>query len=230
MMKLCSVTGCLKKHRARSLCATHYNGKYLAHRHAGNVTVECAGCGRLCEKRPDPRRPRRYCSLTCRTDSQYRELRAARPGTALVHVGSVWPRCELPARHPARADRRKPRVFVSGPCAWCGEQFTIDQAAARYCSRRCLKKANKLADHFVVSPVVRLSIYERDGWTCQLCFDPVDSDLPPSDEWAASLDHIVCQSWTTEPDHSPANLRLAHRWCNAVRGDEKYYTAADLAA
>ncbi len=27
------------------------------------------------------------------------------------------------------------------------------------------------------------------------------------------------------PDHSPENLRLAHRWCNAVRGDETYYSA-----
>lgn len=31
----------------------------------------------------------------------------------------------------------------------------------------------------------------------------------------------------SEPDHSPANLRLAHRWCNSVRGDESIH-AADI--
>lgn len=67
---------------------------------------------------------------------------------------------------------------------------------------------------------VRLMVYERDAWTCQLCTDPVDRDLPATDTWSATLDHIVCRSWTNEPDHSADNLRLAHRWCNAVRGDE----------
>lgn len=47
----------------------------------------------------------------------------------------------------------------------------------------------------------------------------VDPGLHWQDDWAASLDHIVPQSATDAPDHSPANLRLAHRWCNLVRGD-----------
>jgi 5-methylcytosine-specific restriction endonuclease McrA len=79
---------------------------------------------------------------------------------------------------------------------------------------------------------VRLAIYRRDEWTCQLCTEPVDPKLMDSDplnDWAPSLDHIDCQSWGVR-DHSPENLRLAHRWCNSVRGDETYYTAADLVA
>jgi len=74
-----------------------------------------------------------------------------------------------------------------------------------------------------VPPKVRRAIYERDGWMCQLCDDPVDPDLGQSDLWGPTLDHIVCQSWGEEPDHSPGNLRLAHRWCNSVRGDERFY-------
>ena len=81
-----------------------------------------------------------------------------------------------------------------------------------------------------VSASVRAAIYERDGWVCQLCSDAVDPDLEPHDIWAATLDHIVCRSWTEEPDDSPENLRLAHRWCNSVRGDETYYPGEVLAA
>jgi hypothetical protein len=50
----------------------------------------------------------------------------------------------------------------------------------------------------------------------------------PLDDWAPSLDHIEPQSWALIPDHSPANLRLAHRWCNSVRGDLSHYTDDDL--
>ena len=74
----------------------------------------------------------------------------------------------------------------------------------------------------------RQSLYQRDGWTCQLCTGPVDPELPPLDNWAASLDHIIPRS--RGGDHSDENLRLAHRWCNSVRGDDTYYTAADLVA
>jgi 5-methylcytosine-specific restriction endonuclease McrA len=74
----------------------------------------------------------------------------------------------------------------------------------------------------VVPPQVRLAIYERDGWVCQLCHEPVDPDLDQSDVWGATLDHIECQSWALIPDHRPTNLRLAHRWCNSARGDERY--------
>lgn len=77
----------------------------------------------------------------------------------------------------------------------------------------------------------RLAIYERDGWVCQLCMEPTDRDLmstDPRNDWAPSLDHIEPQSHALIPDHSPANLRLAHRWCNSVRGDLTYYSEADL--
>lgn len=66
---------------------------------------------------------------------------------------------------------------------------------------------------------VRLEIYERDAWTCQLCHEPVDPDLHPNDRMAATLDHVECQSWALVPDHSVDNLRLAHRACNSRRNN-----------
>lgn len=154
-----------------------------------------------------------------------------------VHVGPLNTILRyLPARHPARVQQPKRRIFCSGPCAWCGDHFTIvDQLQARYCSKQCLARAAqakaraKIDSRFRPSPAERRRIYERDNWICQLCGDPVDRGLHPSDPWAATLDHIICQSWSDEPDHSPGNLRLAHRWCNSVRGDERFYTADVLA-
>ncbi len=231
-MKICEVDGCPRPHRARGLCSTHYNQRHIAARHPAKVHVACARCGRSCMKAPDPRRPRQYCSLTCRTADQHTQARARK---TLVHVGPAWPRTDIPARHPARrpavSERRWWVSIVSGPCGWCGLEFTAPttRLTPRFCSKRCAKNAEKSLTRFVVPLGVRLAIYERDGWICQLCDGPVARDLGPSDLWGATLDHIECQSWGT-PDHSPENLRLAHRWCNSVRGDERFYTADMLAA
>lgn len=128
---------------------------------------------------------------------------------------------------------RKPRVwfghivdggkFTSGPCGECGDAFTA-RGDVRYCGDRCSKRASwrrryERREKFVVADHVRLGIYERDGWTCQLCFRAVDADLDYTHGLSATLDHVVPQSHQLVPDHSPSNLRLAHRLCNSLRGD-----------
>ena len=119
--------------------------------------------------------------------------------------------------------------WVQGNCRHCGENFARKGVASPYCSKKCGHR-DRPSGAVPISRRERLAIYERDGWICQLCFEPVDRTLHYLDDWAASLDHIVPRSHMLIPDHSPQNLRLAHRWCNSVRGDETYYTAADLAA
>ena len=66
----------------------------------------------------------------------------------------------------------------------------------------------------------RLAVYERDGWICQLCGGPVNQALHFNDRMAATLDHIEPQSMALIPDHSPENLRLAHRACNSRRNNK----------
>lgn len=182
------------------------------------------------------------CSLPC-VRAKGRKIRdhavLHRPGRHLpVAHPNPDPVTHLPAKHPAIAGvpRRTEwwKLIVSGPCAWCGGPFTGVAASWEtrpiYCSKRCSGNASRARrGRFVIPRRVRLGICERDGWICQLCGDPVTPDLPPTDIWSATLDHVVCQSWAAgEPDHSPENLRLAHLWCNSVRGDERKYTDADF--
>lgn len=68
---------------------------------------------------------------------------------------------------------------------------------------------------FVDAPT-RRSIYERDGWVCQLCDGAISPDATEHAD-RASLDHIVPQS--RGGSHDPSNLRMAHVGCNARRGD-----------
>lgn len=58
-------------------------------------------------------------------------------------------------------------------------------------------------------------IAQRDGWICQICFQPVDSSLKYPDRMSKSLDHIVLLSHGG--DHTYSNVRLTHLVCNLER-------------
>lgn len=65
--------------------------------------------------------------------------------------------------------------------------------------------------------VNRFAVYERDGWVCQLCGEPVDPDLKGPDPMCASIDHVVPLSHGG--DHSMENTQLAHLGCNSAKGN-----------
>ena len=71
-------------------------------------------------------------------------------------------------------------------------------------------------DRFRPSAVLRLSVYERDGWTCQLCSEPVDVGADPLSDWYPSLDHVVPRSRGGSDEFE--NLQCAHRICNSKKG------------
>lgn len=145
-------------------------------------------------------------------------------------------------------------LAVDPVCVMCGVSFPPgvrrslwDVGAVRVCSRDCRaafllrirrsrpKRPSVRADgtsrpSFGISVSARLAIYVRDGWVCQLCWAPVDRAVHWPDPASPSLDHIECQSWVLVPDHSPANLRLAHLGCNVARGNESRRMAAVAAS
>lgn len=60
------------------------------------------------------------------------------------------------------------------------------------------------------APIDREAIFERDGWLCGICGEPVERA-------DATLDHIVPVSLGGADE--PENVRLAHSLCNSRRGD-----------
>lgn len=218
MARLCDVNGCDKPHRARGLCSGHWKATH------GKRTKYPRTCEVCASDYLSDGPSGQFCSDACK-GSAYRRSRAL--------VGPIEPNvCRLPIRHPARRSQPRARTWYAGRCAWCDEAFVDNQPRARFCSPQHEANAGRARrGRFIVPMRTRLALYERDGWTCQLCMEQVDPDLmitDPLNDWAPSLDHIECQSWTDEPDHSPGNLRLAHRWCNSVRGDGSHYTEYDL--
>ena len=59
-------------------------------------------------------------------------------------------------------------------------------------------------------------VFERDGWICQICEEPVDKTLKHPDPMCKSLDHKTPLSRGGE--HSRENSQLAHLVCNVQKG------------
>lgn len=177
---------------------------------------QCEHCGAAFKTEA---KPSRFCTISC----SQRHRAGWTTSTDVV----LAPRQPKPPYVPTPRPEA-PRfwgVLVAGPCIECGTHFVGIGSAARYCSATCRKRAGRRASKvrrghgsFPISKKDRFAIYERDGWICQLCFDPIDREAHYLDDWAPSLDHIVPRSHMLVPDHSPENARCAHRWCNAVRG------------
>jgi HNH endonuclease len=60
-------------------------------------------------------------------------------------------------------------------------------------------------------------VWRRDGGICWLCEKPVDLALRQPDPRIATIDHVKALSKGGQ--HVYSNVRLAHRNCNARRGN-----------
>ena len=128
---------------------------------------------------------------------------------------------------PSTESRRAMRggAPVIPDCVVCERPLKASPRAGDPMHKECRPRPS-----FYVAPKTRLEIYERDAWVCQLCFYPVDRTAHYQSAWAASLDHIVPRSLASAPDHSPAALRTAHRFCNALRGNGRHVSMEKLRA
>lgn len=188
------------------------NGFTLTEKYRGRVRrVPCTDCGRslthtrLKEPRCTDCKFARRALLRRAANRRRRCQRKLAAATAGVSANPRWP-------------------LVQGICARCGDWFTRRGEASSYCSSVCRRKGRRKDRRYSgwISAANRQAIYERDCWTCQICFHPVDPDLHYLDDMAASLDHIEPRSWALIPDDRPSNLRMAHRICNSRRGDESW--------
>lgn len=151
--------------------------------------LPCADCGKLLWR---GRTSLPAGEATCR------ECRRARPGY--------------------RVKDKRARGYVDRwTCAECGvgcERPATKGQHPKYCETCRRVRRNPL---ITLPHSTRLAIYERDGWKCGLCSADVDRALIGSHSpWRPSLDHIIPRS--SGGSHDPSNLRLAHVWCNSVRG------------
>lgn len=118
----------------------------------------------------------------------------------------------------ARGTSGKLGVLTSGTCLRCGARYCgLPSHTSAYCSTKCRRAvAHRPRKRPNIKPNRRRYVYERDGYRCHVCGGLTDPTAPWRLPRAPSLDHVV--PWSEGGDDGPANLRCAHRGCNADRG------------
>ena len=139
--------------------------------------------------------PLKFCSVDCRKIGYTRGSEIPCPTC-----------CE-----PFRPDRWNGQTYCSASCRrnpgariWPSEK----EARAAAQDRRRARKFGVGYERFW-----RRSIYERDGWLCQICSLPVDRSSEPDRHLRPSLDHKVPLS--RGGAHSRENVQCAHWICNS---------------
>jgi hypothetical protein len=130
-------------------------------------------------------------------------------------------------------------------CLECGSSFKhrlSSRQANRYCSRACADKASKDRERAsgrrteipcipkgahhedrarvyggAVERVDVMAVFERCGWMCGICQQPVDRFLSWPDPMSPSLDHITPLS--KGGGHTEGNTQCAHLRCNSAKRD-----------
>lgn len=87
------------------------------------------------------------------------------------------------------------------------------QAQARL-DRKARRRA--LTKGATAEPFTYVEVFDRDGWMCGLCDEPVDRELKHPDPMCASLDHVVPLS--IGGHHVLSNVQCAHLVCNIRKG------------
>lgn len=205
--RTCTMPECNRAHRARGLCASHYNQAHAPDSHAKKL-VPCAFCGTEVLKYSGGSKARRpVCSTQCRE----------------------WlnrPYCVLPADHWARwygkaSAWTPPPPKVAAPktakaCTWCGYGYETYQPHSLYCTQQCAKRASRLrrraSEHgatgtYTWAQVIRL--FMAANKLCADCDVRIDGQPDP--------DHVTPLSRGGRNDIG--NIVACCRACNADKSD-----------
>jgi len=162
----------------------------------GTETAHCQRCLSTFERTT---RHRKFCSTKCKTIG-FNERRKA-------------------------ANRHRIGDVTSMRCEYCCSVFVYDPVKAhrgrKFCSMECARdsakerrRARRIAT--TVEPISRPRVYDRDGWICQICCEPVDPAAAYPDPRSASLDHVVPLS--RGGTHTYDNVQCSHLECNVRKG------------
>lgn len=187
--RTCTIDGCAKAHRARGLCATHYNQQHQPNRHKKKL-IACIQCGKETLKHSGGgRKYGQTCSEECRVEfgKKYRA----------EHVATV---CRLPADHWALWYGKAsvwPR-YGWRSCAQCGNQFAASSALSKYCSKRCLwtwhDRNNGVRSAEEIAAELR---------SCARCDGPYNSPY---------IQRAHCSDLCRELDRKDRGVDLYHGW------------------
>lgn len=205
LRKFCSPT-CLKAGRPRPSRSPRTTPEYVNLR-GQELTIECIICWTPFSYLKGAGRLRRFCSAACK-----------KAGLARIVVGKRVGLVDYQCKECGKEYSRRPKANNKGFCSIsCNmrhhanlRRIHVDKKTAHrvHSQRRRARLRGATVEKFHA-----IEIYERDGWICGICTDPVDKKCQFPDKMSPTLDHIVALA--RGGAHSRENTRCAHWICNS---------------
>lgn len=128
--------------------------------------------------------------------------------------------------------RRHPGVPLRKACAWCSGSLAHRAKGSLYCSTVCganvgAQRRRAARNSKPVHKIAPADIFERDGWVCHICAEPIDRSQRGKQPGAPALDHLIPLAHPDYPGHIAANVAASHWICNTAKGSR--VTAQDYA-
>lgn len=216
VIKLCRVSDCARKSKARGFCALHADRfkKYGDPLGEFKVACKCVVCGVEWESK----KPGKTCSVRCA--SRLRD-RVSPTKTCLV-CGVNFPTHWTTQTCSPECKRQRELVRLR---TWNQSQRETNPD---YLARRRVAQQRRRARVRAVSveDFTFNEIADRDRWTCGICGGPVDPRLSWPDQMSQSLDHVV--PIAVGGRHVRENVQLAHLVCNMRKGAGRFDTTDRL--
>lgn len=185
-------------------------------------TFKCDACGCVFS-RSKPKYNENVCCPDCRTEES-RKRKEAREEAKIQHQAEY--------KASLKVEYEKEKI-----CLECGSVFHSQFDTAKYCSRKCQRKANrkrqgnryncgnhrKRARAYGVpyEPGISLErLIERDGLTCAICggvCNPNDKNNGRIGLTYPTIDHIIAMK--NGGGHTWDNVQVAHMICNSTKRD-----------
>lgn len=194
--------------KKKELCASGAANQGPAIPHE-SVTRRCAllSCGKLIEGR---QASAKFCGPTC-ARRHYHALASYDRSCIVCGTGfksqQSQARCCSEACQLAIKRQSAAKMHAARPRKWASSR---DKWAHQNYLRRALTSDHR-AEVFDSREV-----FDRDGWVCGICRDPVDPVITWPDPRSASLDHILPVA--RGGPHTRANCQCSHLGCNARKG------------
>lgn len=190
----------------------------------GTVKIRHTVCGAICTKSIVTIRHHR--ELRC---ERCKELKAETEAKAKAMTKAEKNEKALEARKRRRAELLLPKAKPIVKCRVCGQKFYGKTIRSSVCSDEC---QHKLASHYwamkkdarrrkaqtkETKTITLPKLFERDGGICWICGEPCDITAHYNANNYPSVDHLIPISKGGKDEW--ANIKLAHRICNSLRGN-----------